>query len=658
MTKKTRMSNDECGLALFRPFRHLSFALRHSSVIRASSFVVHILILGLGFGLPVFAQTNSAANNSVSHFRVDRYLVEGNTILPAATVGAIFTNAPGAFGTNVTIDAILSAAGALQEAYRARGYMTVVVGLPQQSLADAVVRVTVTEAPLAAINVAGNRYFSSNNVIRALPGLRTNLLLNAKVFQRQLDAANLSRDRSIYPVLGKGPEPGTSALTLNVKDTLPWHARLEVNNEATPGTPDLRANFSSQYDNLWDWEHQVGLQYSFSIDNFKEGNTYNAVPFDAPQVANYSGYYRLPLGGYASVQDEVNANPGSFGYNEITHQFSLPAATGRPELTLYGSRSTSDTGVQFGPATLVTSPSNKLFTIVSQDSGENITLTEGLGGRFSLPLPQVEKVSSTFTLGLDFKLYQLTSFNTNNFTTTFTYTNQNSGVETITTNFASPQPTRYQSLNYLPLNAGLSGAVPDKIGTTLFNTSVNFNPSSIFSQNADFAQVAYSSKALAHYVIVQADADRVQKIYKDWSVKLHADGQWADCPLFSNEQYAMGGSSGVRGYMDGEAYGDEGWRVMFEPQLPPVDIGMFGEENGEETGWLRGSVFMDYGEIYLLDPHPGSNGSQKFWGAGWSASVNIGAHLDGRITMAFPLTATPQTPVGNMHIYFGVGGQF
>src|SRR5208283_3240040 len=148
-----------------------------------------------------------------------------------------------------------------------------------------------------------------------------------------------------------------------------------------------------------------------------EGNTYNSLPFDAPQVASYSGYYRLPLGGYSSVQDQVNANPGSFGYNEITHQFSLPAATGRPELTLYGSRSTSDTGVQFGPATLVTSPSNKLFTIVSQDSGENITLTEGLGGRFSLPLPQVEKVSSTFTLGLDFKLYQLTSFNTNNFTT-------------------------------------------------------------------------------------------------------------------------------------------------------------------------------------------------------------------------------------------------
>ena len=35
----------------------------------------------------------------------------------------------------------------------------------------------------------GNRWFSSNNVMRALPDLRTNILLNAKIFQRELDAA-------------------------------------------------------------------------------------------------------------------------------------------------------------------------------------------------------------------------------------------------------------------------------------------------------------------------------------------------------------------------------------------------------------------------------------------------------------------------------------
>ena len=39
-------------------------------------------------------------------------------------------------------------------------------------------------------------------------------------------------------------------------------------------------------------------------------------------------------------------------------------------------------------------------------------------------------------------------------------------------------------------------------------------------------------------------------------------------PLFSNEQYAMGGTAGVRGYQDGQAYGDTGWRFSIEPQTP------------------------------------------------------------------------------------------
>jgi hemolysin activation/secretion protein len=173
-----------------------------------------------------------------------------------------------------------------------------------------------------------------------------------------------------------------------------------------------------------------------------------------------------------------------------------------------------------------------------------------------------------------------------------------------------------------------------------------------------FAGIAYTAKARPDYVTLQLGADRVQTLYKDWSVKLHADGQWADSPLIGNEQYAVGGTPGVRGYTDGEAYGDTGWRVMIEPQLPPIKIGMFGNEGDEEACWLRNSVFMDYGETYLLEPSRGSSGRQKFWGVGWGATVNIGSHLDGRVSIAWPLTATPQTRAGDLHLYFGVGGQF
>jgi hemolysin activation/secretion protein len=159
-------------------------------------------------------------------------------------------------------------------------------------------------------------------------------------------------------------------------------------------------------------------------------------------------------------------------------------------------------------------------------------------------------------------------------------------------------------------------------------------------------------------VTLQLGADRVQTVYKDWSVKLHADGQWADGPLIGNEQYALGGTTGVRGYQDGEAYGDTGWRVMIEPQLPPLALGMFGNEGDEEASWFRSSVFMDYGETYLLDPSHGSSGRQKFWGAGWAATISLGSHLDGRVSIAWPLITSAQTKPGDPHLYFGFGGQF
>ncbi len=641
---------------------------------------VLLTMVGTLLGLPAFAQTNpatsnnaavravSASTNSGPHFRVDKYLVEGNSILTPGTVGGIFTNVPAAFGTNVTIDAILAAAGDLQKAYRERGFMTVVVGLPPQKLTNAMVTVKVTEAPLTAINVEGNRWFSYDNVMRSLPDLHTNMLLNAKIFQRELDAANISRDRQIYPVIGPGPEPGTSELTLTVKDRLPWHARLEVNNDqATPGTPQLRANFSSQYDNLWDLEHEVGVQYSFSIEQLKEGTDYMVVPLDNPLVANYSAYYRMPLGGYSSLQNQVDSHPGSFGYNEATHQFNLPAATGRPELTFYASRAVSDTGVQRGPVGFATPPAaftnnGVVYTPLSfttNSAGENITLNEDLGLKLVMPLPEIGTVSATLSLGADFKRFQQTSYNTNENYFLIQYTDQKGNLQTISTYAPQSLPTTYSVLNYFPLNAGLSGSVPDGLGTTFFNANVNFNVLPGFSGNRDFAKISYAgTSARAKYVTSQFGADRVQTLYKDWSVKLHADGQWANGPLIGNEQFAMGGTTGVRGYTDGEAYGDEGWRVMFEPQLPPIDIGLFGNEGDEEPCWLRGSVFMDYGETYLINSVPGGSGRQKFWGVGWGATVNIGTHIDGRVSMAFPLTTSTQTPAGDLHLYFGVGVQF
>jgi hemolysin activation/secretion protein/AraC-like DNA-binding protein len=596
------------------------------------------------------------STNAAAHFKVGKYLVTGNTILSPGVIGGILTNVPDAFGTNVTFAGIQAALGDLQMAYRERGYVTVSVGLPPQKLTNAEVKVQITEARLAAINVTGNRWFSTANVLRALPSLHTNMLLNSHIFQRELDLANASRDRQIYPVIGPGPDPGTSALTLKVKDSFPFHARTEVNNDSTPGTPTLRVNSSAQYDNLWNLNHQLGVQYSFSPEQMKQNDYFTTTPFDDPLVANYSGYYRIPLANPYSVEQQVEANPASFGYNEVNHKFNLPPATGQPDVTFYASRSTSETGVKFGEPSVVAQ--TELITILSQDSGDNLTMNQGLGGKLSIPLPQIAGISSTLSIGLDYKGYSQVSFNTNNFLVTEVITNGAGQPQNISTLVSSPQPTRITDLQYLPLNIGLTASVPDPFGTTFFNTTVNFNPLGIYSTDGQFAQASYSTNARANYVTVQPGMTRDQTIYKEWTVRLHADGQWASCPLFSNEQFGMGGTAGVRGYLNGEAYGDDGWRVMIEPRTPQVSIGMAGNEGDAVPVWVRGSVFTDYGEIYDIDSFPNGAKNLNYWGAGFGVTASIGSHLDARLTVAWPLISQNLASAGTTQVYFGVGAQF
>lgn len=620
-----------------------------------------ITLLGLNLLLSAFAGTNAPASSTnqpapLREFEVQHYQVTGDSVLRPETIGQVLAGVTNAFGKEVNFDGIRSGMLALQKAYRDRGYVTVAVTLPQQQLTNATVKVKVTEGRLAAINVVGNRYYSSNNVMHVLPSLHTNIILNKFVLQGELDAANTSRDRQIYPILGPGAEPGTSALTLQVKDRLPLHARFEVDNDNTPGTPALRANFNAQYDNLWDLDHQVGIQYSFSPEVMKYITTDEVVPFDAPLIANYSAYYRIPIGQQSAVQNDIDANPSRFGYNEATHHFDLPLVTSAPTLTLYASRATTDTGVQFGALTQVVT-NNPLLSIQSQTLGENTTLNENVGTRFSLPVPSLDGARFTLAGGLDYKQFKMASFNTNAFYEQATFTNTTGTVTNNSTVF-SGQPARHTSVEYLPLNLGADIVVPDKFGTSFFNLSANFNVLPVLSDNDEFEQTAYTTNASAKYFYLKMGFNREQQIYKDWFVLLRAGGQWANSPLISNEQFPLGGLTSVRGYHEGEVYGDSGWNATFEPQTPLFKVASVGGEGNSAPMLVRFSTFVDYGQAYLTQAPAGVQDHFKLAGAGAAGTFTIGEHLGGQVTFGCPLLDSPLTKAGTWRINFSLSAQF
>ena len=604
------------------------------------------------------ARTNAVAATNAMTFEVKSYDLHGNTLLPPDTVDLITAPYTGA---KVTIDQIKSALGDLQLAYRKLGYVTVAVALPPQQLTNGVVHVQVTEGRLAAVTVLNNRYFSSNNIMRALPSLRTNILLNAHVLQRELDAANANRDRQISPVIAPGPEPGTSVLELRVKDRLPLHARLELNNDtSTPNTPEMRVSFNATYGNLWDLGHTAGIQYSFSPEAMKSNARNGATPFDDPLIANYSAYYRMPLGQPQAVQREIDASQLRFGYNETTRRFELPPASGQAELSFYASRSTSDTGTQFGPLQAV-STNNSLLKIFSQDSGEDVTLNEQIGTKLSVPLRNESDngVRAIASFGFDFKRFRLASFNTNNFYETITFTNSSGA---ITTNYtvSSGQPPRYVAVDYLPFNAGLDLTIPDRFGITFVNATLNANLASVLSRDSDFAAASYSPNARANYITLQYGISRDQNIYHDWGVAMRLNGQIANSALIANEQFPLGGQNGVRGYRDGSTYGDSGWRIQLEPHSPYMNCGMV---DGTLPMLARVYGFFDCGQTYLHDSAPLTVATLA--GTGIGVNATIGSHLDFRFQIGVALHDTPASggaqpfeKAGDVRVTFGLGAQF
>ena len=573
------------------------------------------------------------------------YQIEGNTALPVAEFNFL-TNYIG----EVDFARIREGLGKLQLRYRDLGFPTISVTLPQQKLTNGIVRVKVIEGKISDIVVTGNGYYSAENIRRALPSLTTNILINTKWFQPELDRANLNQDRQIYPVIEPGLEPGTTALTLKVKDQFPLHGHMAINDYSTPNTPLLRLDTALQYDNLWQRDHQVGIDYNFSPQQMKSGN-YNF--YDEPMVASYSGYYRLPLGFGQGLRENYDNLPVTFGYDEATHRFNLPPATGNPDLIFYASRANSDTPLLYGP--LKTIFTNTLAEITQQTAQHTPTINDDAGTRLTVPLREFLGINSSVQLGFDYKSYQAQTYSTN-----LTYFNlyaiDSFGNRVLVTNQTIRLPSNTQnSLFYLPLSLRWAGTRPDKTGSTSFSVSENIFLQALASARSDFQTVAGSPRAGGNYTTINASLVRLQNLPGNWSALFNANGQWASAPLISNEQFALGGLSGVRGYQSGESYGDTGWRTQFDLRAPPMNIGYFPTQDGEVPAYLRCSAFMDYGEVYHLDS---TLAAIRQWGTGFGFYLTAGSHFDARLTLAYALLATPTTPAGDVQAYFSVGYQF
>jgi hemolysin activation/secretion protein len=201
-------------------------------------------------------------------FAIDEYRVLGNSVLPPLEIEQVLYPQ---LGADKSIDDVEQVRTLLENHYHERGYGTVFVDIPEQDVAEGVVRLQVTEGKLAHTRIAGAKYFSGRQIRDALPEAKPDTVPHVPTLQTELSLLNAeTSDRTVTPVLKAGTTPGTVDLALNVQDELPLHASLEMNNDYSSDTSKLRAIASLSYDNLFGRLDSLSMQYQFSPENTDE----------------------------------------------------------------------------------------------------------------------------------------------------------------------------------------------------------------------------------------------------------------------------------------------------------------------------------------------------------------------------------------------------
>jgi hemolysin activation/secretion protein len=201
----------------------------------------------------------SAAAQPEQHFNLSEYRVIGNTVLPIRDIERLLYPL---LGPGKSLTDVEAARTALEKLYHDRGFGTVFVDIPPQTVSEGIVRLRVTEGRIERTQITGARYFPERDVIAKLPATTPGSVLSISKLQEELAAVNTETpDRSVVPVLKAGSAPGTVDLSLKVSDTLPLHGSLELNNQATIDTYPLRLVGNLSYGDLFGRLDSISFQY-------------------------------------------------------------------------------------------------------------------------------------------------------------------------------------------------------------------------------------------------------------------------------------------------------------------------------------------------------------------------------------------------------------
>jgi hemolysin activation/secretion protein len=497
------------------------------------------------------------AGNDTRAFDVWEYRVQGNSILDRKLVERVLYSH---LGRQKTIEDVDRARVELERMYRDAGYPTVLVDIPEQDVTNGVVLLNVVEGKVDRLKITGSRYFSLGRIRSKVPSLHKDQVPYMPAVQEELRGLNVaSAERNVKPVMRPGRTPGTLEVELKVKDELPLHGSVTVNDRDTQSTERLRTILSLSYANLWQREHSASIQYQ-------------TAPQDTDEVKVLSGTYLM--------------RPGD----------------GENLLMFYAVKSDSDVAT----------------------AGDLTVIGDGkiIGGRYILPLASSATFGHSLSLGVDYK--------------DFNESVNLVGADRINT-----------PIEYLKAVAEYRGWRNSDKGRFGFATGLHMGLRGFFDGRREFDDKR--SGARPNFVYWKGGVDYHRSLPGGLALDTAVDIQLADSPLISNEQYAAGGVSSVRGYYESQSLGDHAVRGSIELLSPD-----FGNSISERFQQARLLAFVDGAYLNVREALGGQDETFRLSGAGIGGRVKAFDSLSAYFYWAWAMNSVGDVDAGDQRAHFQV----
>lgn len=255
-----------------------------------ANLLATVAMLVIGSLSPALAQD--------ARFTIERFQIDGNTILPAEKVQDLV--AP-FVGKGKVYGDVQKALEALEGEFRRLGYGTVQVFVPEQELTSGVVRLLVSEGMIGKVTITGNKFFNDENVRASMPGLKEGATPNMRTLSENVQLTNENPAKQVEVTLGVSEEEGKVDARVEVKEENPERFYLTLDDTGARPSGKHRLGVAYQNANLGNRDQVLTLAYTTALD--------------APRgvkVDIFSVGYRLPL---YFVGDSVDVIYGSSSTN-------------------------------------------------------------------------------------------------------------------------------------------------------------------------------------------------------------------------------------------------------------------------------------------------------------------------------------------------------